>query len=185
VIQSGVLDWNVISSDNIHPNDLGHLIIATLLYKHIRSCFLNLNDDAGSFTKPFFLVTDLYEYASALKTTDNTGIQITNNSGWDLIQKESNRLSCISYHANDVLEFKTTWREITFLYLISPATDGFLEISLDGTVVDTLSNNFQGGPWELMLKENVFINPSIVNHDVKLRNLTDTRFLINYVLYAK
>jgi hypothetical protein len=185
LLQSGSLSWGDISPDGIHPNDLGHFITASLLYKFIRSAYINLGSDyCEPAAIPGFVYTDMYEFASAMKTGDTAAV-ITENHGWQIIPKVHERVGFISSHQGDSLILHTAWRELTLMYWYHEQQNGLLEISLDGQRIDTLSNYFAGGGTAgFMRKARLFLDNNAVDHDIVLHNLANEPFEIRYTIYA-
>jgi lysophospholipase L1-like esterase len=184
LLQSGAIEWNIIGSDEIHPNDLGHFVSAALLYKYLRSSFLNSGEvNTGIPSTPHYLITDLYESASVVNKTDMMRI-LTSNQGWNTKTNEYDRMEFLSAHSGDKIKVRTHWRELTLLYWCENSQNGSAEISLDGQPVDTLANNSINNWGGYMKKERVFLDNNVTSHTIEIRNLSNEPFDIKYILYA-
>jgi hypothetical protein len=183
LIKTGAINWNDISTDGLHPNDLGHLITASLLFKHIRSSYLSLGSGHCSATPvPGYLFSDMYEFASIMKTTDTADVLLENH-GWLITPVEYNRVDFTSSKSGKWLKFQTNWRELALLYVYNVQQNGLLEVIIDGQPIDTLSNSFAGGWGEFMNMGVLYKDNISKNHNIILRNLANEPFHIKYVLF--
>jgi hypothetical protein len=111
-------------------------------------------------------------------------LQVSDTGGWNVTIKELSRLSFNSTHSGDTLTMTTHAREFTIGYQYSPDLSAQMEVDWDGIAVDTLANNFPGGFSKLALNK-IYLETTARQHTVRLINLTNSSFLLDYLFYAK
>lgn len=186
LIANGIITWDSIANDDVHPNDKGHLMIANLLYSFIKTIYLQ-KDTANSvpFAFPQPYSTDLYEFAGIHRSIAGDPIIIT-NTGWNKAEKEFGRIGYSATGSGDSLQIECSLDEITIGYLYREDLNGQLQIKLDGQVIGTISNHF-ANDWGggCMLLSQVYKQSSGAKHTITLTNMSNNLFEISYILYAQ
>ena len=178
-IQSGLIQWEDLYVDDIHPNDQGHLLKALLLYRYLSTAYSYYHPSETWPGLPPNYFTDRYENAGVLKLTQSA--VCTSNEGWDFVEREAGRLGLVPASKNAHLQILCTWRECALVYQISTDHSAHLEVSIDGVPTDTLCNLSTGNANFTMT---LFQSPYSEARTIDLRNLDTEAFGISYVLYV-
>jgi hypothetical protein len=185
LVAGGQLAPDSIFFDAIHPNSNGHLICAYLLFSFLRQTIQeNARDPSAAVPTPLF--SDIYEYAGIMKTSDTVST-VDHAAGWKDTVRELDRIGFYSLHPQDSLTISSKAREFTLGYHYSMDHSARVEIILDGTPVDTVSNFFAAdwGGGKLMLQQ-VYIDPAGPgNHVLSFINLDNDLFTIEYLLFSR
>jgi lysophospholipase L1-like esterase len=184
LVASGKLHLDSIYYDGIHPNANGHMLCAYLLFSFLRHA-VQANTPDPLLAVPAPIVSDLYQWAGIMKEND-TILKVSDTGGWNDTLKEFNRLGFHSAHSGDTLIIITHAREFTIGYHYSPDLSAQMKVDCDGATFDTLSNNFsQGWPGGKTALRRVFMDTIVRPHTIRCVNLTNSDFLLDYLLYAK
>jgi hypothetical protein len=180
MLQFSSLTWQDLYSDDIHPNDRGHFVMASLMKHFLCDAFLTITPKDATPSIPAYLFSDRFENARVLKSTDieDPGI----NNGWDTITDGNSRIGFVPQYPNAVLEINNQWKECALVYSIGPDLIGKLEIAIDGVPVDTLCNLAPGLSTYTMP---VIANEPAEFRTFRFRNLENDPFTIDYVLFAE
>lgn len=186
LVASGKIPWTILSPDEVHPNNTGHLVCAYLLYSFLKSEIRLLGSGVdGQLGIPDVLVTDLYQFASMFQPGDST-LAVLENNGWSLAEDGRKRYNLVSQNKGDRLVIKTSAREMTLSFLFSKELNSQMRVSLDGVVLDTLSNYFAqdwGGGY--LKPRQIFRNEDKREHAIEFTNLSGGKFDLRYLLYAR
>lgn len=176
-LESGNIKWSEIASDSdeTHPGNGGHAIIAKILTSYFNSVRLELDkiEDTSYGVKEDATTKNSYETSTIL---DNTNLEPTANTGF---VKET--------IAN--AQFPNGWKtteggELTFevegkafgviYYGTVDGNSGKYEVLVDGEVVRTLDANFQGKWGSYAEYEEVFKGKETGKHIVTIRKASDS-----------
>jgi lysophospholipase L1-like esterase len=186
-IADGQMLWSLISADNVHPNDNGHLIIGYLLYSFIKNVCTKIDTSQPvSLPMPTPFSTDLYEFAGLHSSIAGTPIAVSSNSGWNPVSKEFSRIGYTSSKNGDSIVFQTTLDEVTIGYHYWQNLSGRIQVKLDGRILDTISNYFADdwGPGFLKLYQ-VYKQGGNAARTISITNLDNSLFDMQYILYAR
>jgi hypothetical protein len=168
LIESGKIRWSSIGADDIHPNDMGHLIDT-----------VKMEPEA----LPECRVTDLYEHAGIFHGSDSM-IQEQSNS-WKEEAGEFDQTGYVSLSRGDSIQLRTSVQEMVIGYYCASDMDSKIAVSVDGGAVDTVSNHSNRGAGVGYLGHyRIFCETSPSIHAITITHLDDNPFVIQYLLYA-
>ncbi len=162
--------WDDVSPDEVHPNDVGHGIVAALITSYLDG--VKAKHDKLSKVIPAIPASlygerymDATLYNGKTLTPDSLGAWKVDsslsfyhlNTGWTL-EKRGKAMSF-------TLEFK----ELNILYLkvLSPDKNyGTIKVSVDGEVVAVLDGNFPGGWGDYYAADTVYKTDEVKEHTV-------------------
>lgn len=145
-VEAGNFAWNEISSDIVHPNDLGHGIFASLITRYLDELYIRVHEipSKTEWTLPEPITLDRYTDAYILDCSTLEPVAI-DGFGFDNV----------NYH------FKNNWRAITdkasISFLVNASdigviyqrtvdgTSGMYDVYIDGVLSKTLDGNFVQG----------------------------------------
>jgi lysophospholipase L1-like esterase len=183
LVESGEIPQDSLFADDIHPNNQGHQLLAFLLSSFLANV-LTANQPDQSLPVAAPLVTALYEHAFVMKSTD-TLQSVSATGGWAESIGGYNRVSFKSLAAGKILSVASHARELTIGYQLSINTDSRIMVTVDGVLVDTLSNYWvngvQGGIMQLW---RLYLDSIPATHTVLFTSADNDTFDINYILGA-
>jgi lysophospholipase L1-like esterase len=186
LVAAGSMSWESLSPDNVHPNDFGHLICASVLYGCLRREYSRSDTGAdGPIAMPDPLISDLYANAGFFREGDST-ITVAETQGWEVSKGENGRTNLFSRRRGDSISLRTGSREVSFLFLRRKDLTAEIVISLDGRIQDTVSNYFPddfGGGY--LATHRVFEDADAGPHVLKITNITGGDFDLRYILFAR
>jgi hypothetical protein len=185
LVENGDLALDSIFSDAIHPGNSGHLICAYLLFSFLRLTILE-NSVAPSLSVPSPLVSDIYQFAGIIKNHDTVATVLT-TGGWRDTVRELGRMGFYSLKSRDSLTISSRARELTLGYHCSKDHSARVEVVLDESSVDTVSNFFADdwGGGKMSLKKIYLDTAMSKNHVLRFTNLDNDQFVIDYLLYSR
>ncbi len=145
-IVAGNFGWSEISSDIVHPNDLGHGIFAGLITRYLEELYMRVHTipENTTWTMPEPITIDRY-----------TNAYILDCSTLEPIAMEGFGYDNVNYH------FKNNWRAISddasITFFVNAAdigviyqrtvdgTSGLYDVYIDGILTKTLDGNFVQG----------------------------------------
>ncbi|MBO4934186.1 MAG: hypothetical protein J5441_03320 [Clostridia bacterium] len=173
LLKAGTIKWTDISPDNIHPNDLGHKMVASLIASYLDG--VKAKYERLSKVIPAFPAAPLYtdRYDDAKLWMGGT-IQPTQLGAW---KAEPN--GGAFYHLKGAwttekkgkaLKFKATFRELNVIFWRylpdNNPNAGKVDVSVDGVKLATLDGTFAGGWGNYLAKEHVFDSDEPAEHEV-------------------
>jgi lysophospholipase L1-like esterase len=189
-IDNSLLQWIDIITDNVHPNDNGHTIIAYLLYsfiKRIAARYQTIHALSPSPELPHPLFSDMYETAEIFRYQDQH-ISIEKSTNWETYYDNENHTVLKSEDNQGEVQISGTVSEITIGCLSSRDFNEHLEISIDGTVTDTICNRNETTLDGIFLSfHRIFVNEQPEPVSVNLRTIDSNPshdFTVRYLLYA-
>jgi len=189
MIKSGRLTWKDWSTDDVHPNDNGHALMAGLIINYLEECY----KQAVSATKPIKIsrikkpVTK-NEYKNS-SVYDAANLTPTDLGGWTLMQ--DNGYWCNSWSASSegkamVLKVKAKSLIVGYRKQTKP-TNGRLLIKMDGKLLKELNPNFPNGWGAFVQDEKIFKEEKAKEHTVEFiyTGNPGEPIFIKYLLIAK
>lgn len=166
-IKTGQLMWTDISADNIHPNDAGHALAASLITRFLDSVRQRLDEltgepapfDKPAATKACYLDARL-ENALSLSPRETSGFTVGNYfqafpNGW--------RLSA------GALTFEVTAANVGVLYLRETSGEaGVFDVLVDGKPAAAPDGDFSGGWGDYAAALEVFSSGETAPHTVTI-----------------
>ena len=144
-VNAGTIVWSDISPDNIHPNDIGHMMTAQLLDRFIVETADNL-DSIAAPAESFDITSptgDIYAGASILSYDDIKPIEC---DGFAEDEKMQQFGKCWSTTDGGKLTFEVEARNIGILfYRTTDGKSGKYDILIDGEKKASIDGDFTGG----------------------------------------
>lgn len=173
MLKAGTIKWTDISPDNIHPNDLGHKMVASLITSYlngVKAKYDKLSKVIQAFpTSPLY--TDQYDNA---KLYMGGTLEPTQIGGW---KAEPN--GSPFYHLKGAwtiskrgkaMKFTATFRELNVLYWRylpeNNANAGKIKVSVDDGEPIELDALFPGGWGNYLAKEHIFDSDETAEHEI-------------------
>ncbi|MEO6095575.1 MAG: SGNH/GDSL hydrolase family protein [Fibrobacteria bacterium] len=188
-ISVGRLKAESIFADNVHPNAMGHLAGAYLLYAAVAGMYPELSSQG----KPVWPITpvpapfstDFYARAGLLEAGDST-IRLLRSSGWTQGNDARGREIFSADSTGAFLEFECPADEMVIGYRVRKDLNATIEMTVDGKSVESITNGFPedwgGGFTQFRL---AYGNPpSHALHKVGLRLSSGGFVIIEALLYA-
>ena len=145
-MEKGSFVWQDISSDNIHPNDIGHAMVGEILWTYLNNVYSKLDTIAEEATpltkKPFF--DESYIDAIILDSIGITPIQLGSFTTGSVDDRFPN--DWVTTSGSDAIVFETEAQNIGILF--NKTTDGLsgqYDVFIDGVLSRTLDADFTGG----------------------------------------
>lgn len=169
-IEAGTIKWTEISPDNIHPNDVGHGLLAQMLTNFVGKIKDNIdsydknskNFDAESPTGDKYADARLVDRNSSEVTVKDEGAFTENvsfqrfNAGWGTVSGGS---------ATFEMEFKN----LGLLYLKTiDGKSADVTITVDGKEVKPISGDFPGGWGNYAKADELFVSDEKAKHTVTI-----------------
>ena len=173
MLKAGTIKWTDISPDNIHPNDLGHKMVASLITSYldgVKAKYDKLSKVIQAFpSSPLY--TDQYDNA---KLYMGGTLEPTQFGGW---KAEPN--GSPFYHLKGAwtiskrgkaMKFTATFRELNVLYWRylpeNNANAGKIKVSVDDGEPIELDALFPGGWGNYLAKEHIFDSDEAAEHEI-------------------
>jgi hypothetical protein len=183
LVASGQIPWSTLSPDDVHPNGTGHLAGAYLLF----SFLLSAQGRAASDPDPGIprpLASAFYESAGIYKSGDPSLTALT--AGWEPVGREKGRTGFATSKRGDSLRLITRYRELTLMFHFAQEYNAWVEVRVDGQILDTLSNHFAGDWGGGFLKPRRLYRDSVPSDRVvELINISGGYFDLRYLLFAE
>ena len=179
-IEAGNFTWADISPDNVHPNDAGHIIMASLLTNFTNNIKENL-DSADKEAKPFddsitaptgdpFAEATIgsRETTDIIKTTDEGSFtDVTTfqkfTDGWGTT-------------TGGTATFEITAKNIGMIYFMTvDGSSGIASIKVDGEDVATINADFTGGWGNYAKAEQIYSSDEVATHTVEVTIIDDAK----------
>lgn len=145
-VDANSITWEEISSDSVHPNDVGHSIYAALICAYIENVYAKLDtiDEASEWTMPEPATAQVYQDAHVENCYT---ISPTEISGFE--EKDVNRYfsgNWIAYEDNASITFTVEAMTIGIIYQRSyDGNFGVYDVYIDGEYAATLDGNYSVG----------------------------------------
>jgi hypothetical protein len=169
-VAAGTLNWTDISPDNIHPNDIGHDIIAQLLDRYLDSVY-DEKDSAGDVTaftaegvtNDYYKNADLLN-ASEITATSSEGFEVGQNTVYT--QFPDNWITT----AGGTLTFEVECQNLGILFLrTTDGNSGTYEVYIDGERKGKLEADFSGGWGNYAFPKQVVLAKDTATHTVEIK----------------
>lgn len=184
-IKAYKLKWKSVGFDGIHPNTQGHFVAAYLLQRFVADAYVSKDNTISvKDVLPLPLYSDFYVDAEMLSVQNMAKISITANAGWTIKEDNRQRYGFYSDSNEASITFECNIRELTICYLRNSQSPCKAEISVDGTVMDTLNGN---SLYSYVYPEyfKVFENNDNIQRSVSIRNISDNKIEIPYLLFVE
>ena len=174
LLKAGTIKWTDISPDNIHPNDVGHGMVASLITSYLDG--VKAKYDRLSRVIPAFPTSPLYsdKYDNAKLWMGGT-LEPTQLGAWNV---EPN--GGTFYHLKGAwtiskrgkaMKFTATFRELNVLYWrFMPDSDpnaGKIKVSVDGGAAVELDALIASGGWgNYLAKEHIYDSDEPAEHEI-------------------
>ena len=173
LLKAGTIKWTDISPDNIHPNDLGHKMVASLVTSYLDG--VKAKYDKLSKVIPAYPASPLYtdRYDNAKLWMGGT-LEPTQLGGWK-VEPDGSPF----YHLKGAwtiskkgkaLKFKATFRELNVIFWkYLPENNpnaGKVTVSVDGVEIVTLDATFPGGWGNYLAKEHIYDSEEAAEHEI-------------------
>lgn len=168
LIESGEIVWRDISPDDVHPNDNGHAICASLIasyldgvkgeYEDVCKCIPAVPEKAlygERYMNATLFTASSLDADSACGWNVDHGMNFYHlNTGWTTEEAEAK------------LSFKMSFKEINICYrkMISDPEIGNAKIFVDGSEVDLLEGAFPGGWGDYYSVKTVYKADEVAEH---------------------
>jgi len=172
-IQAGRLKWSQISPDDVHPNDVGHLLTGELIGGALGKAYKKFSPDhiqTVSSILPAPLISDLFEFTSLF---DGEALVPLTNKGWIFDGSQSKSAGWKCSIPGSVLEFEISGKVIYLSCWRINGPMGKASISVDGgspVVMDAWFDQTWGG-YRYMLQ--IGKNLSVGKHIVRIELLSE------------
>ena len=179
-IEAGNFTWADISPDNVHPNDDGHVIMASLLTKFVGNIKDNI-DSVDKEAKAFDTSTvaptgDVFADATIgsrqtediVKTTDEgTFTDVTTfqkfTDGWGTT-------------TGGTIKFEITAKNIGMIYYMTvDGKSGIAAVKVDGEDVATINADFTSGWGNYAKAQQIYSSDEVATHTVEVTVVDDTK----------
>ncbi len=189
-LMRGVFPWigdSVIAIDTlvdiVHPTNRGHFLGAYSLFGFIKAEALK-EQVKLSTVLPSPLYGNIYDTAGIFHLGDSS-LQVQNQTGWVRMEREIGRIGWVAANAGSGLEIRFSGKELTLGYHVSKFGNSLVEITVDGKVLDTLSDYF-AGDWGggVMRLRQLHLSPNPKTVDISLKVLEGTNFTVDYLLHG-
>jgi len=172
-IEAGNFTWADISPDNVHPNDDGHVIMASLLTKFVG----NIKDNIDSVDKSTVAPTgDVFADATIgsrqtediVKTTDEgTFTDVTTfqkfTDGWGTT-------------TGGTIKFEITAKNIGMIYYMTvDGKSGVAAVKVDGEDVATINADFTSGWGNYAKAQQIYSSDEVATHTVEVTVVDDAK----------
>ncbi|MBO4584438.1 MAG: hypothetical protein J5756_05155 [Clostridia bacterium] len=174
LIKAGTIKWTDISPDNIHPNDVGHGMVASLITSYldgVKAKYDRLSRVIPAFpTSPLY--SDRYDNAKlwmggTLAPTQLGGWSVEPNGGTFYHLKGAWTIS----KKGKAMKFTATFRELNILYWrFMPENNpnaGKIKVSVDGGAAIELNALIESGGWgNYLAKEHIYDSDEPAEHEI-------------------
>lgn len=145
--------WNKYSTDDVHPNNWGHAVAASVLINHLQKIYRGIGHHKQPATIPARpLTANSYERSAILTNKDLAPVQLgmwrVAYDGWNT-QGERSILKFNIEAGGIIVNYKKT----------NKPNGGRCIVRLNGAVIDTLSADFTGG-WGEYIKDATILKSS-------------------------
>ncbi len=156
----GKLDWTEFIPDTIHPNDLGHEIMASLVMMKLSDIMASLDAiSEKEYPLPDPITNDGFRDCIYIPASD---IEISSFGDWE----QGNELICTK-PGGDSLIFETDYSYLMLRYVVRPETVGKIKIIVDGNEKDAkYLDGYFGMYFQLLL--DVIYDPEPKRHRVEI-----------------
>lgn len=173
-IEAGKFTWKDISSDNIHPNSVGHGIIGELLWSYFNSVYAKLDQIDTSdltFTAPP-VTRDLYAKGQLL---DSKTLTPKTMQGFEQAKVSNQFPNDWTTKEGGELTFEVTGSNIGVLYYKTvDGKSGQYCVYVDDRLIQVLDGDFTGGWGNYAQAQQVYTSDTPSTHTVTIKQLEGT-----------
>lgn len=189
---AGNLAWETISPDEVHPNDRGHALIASMLKRFIDT----VDAPDGSRELPAMLYPDAVKYLAG-RVVDAERMDVLENRGWTQYDHGRGYRGWESETPGSVLKVNVTGGKILTGYVKYAGDFGMAGVKVDGTDVGKLDGFYEKPEIQKWAGGQTVLEPLIddvpeTEHVVEITLLKErhsksngSRFKISYFLAGK
>lgn len=186
LIADGKIEWKDISPDDIHPNDRGHAICASLIASYldnVKERYVSLSKEIQAVPEALYgeryMEAEFYTAAS-IEADELGDWQIDPslnyyhlNTGW------------ITKAAGAPLSFKKSFKEVNIMFrkMVSNPNIGKAKILVDGQQVELLDGSFPGGWGDYYNVATVYKTDDVKEHTLSVE-CTEGEFCVFGLLFA-
>ena len=180
------LAWELITADNVHPNNNGHLIIGYLFYSSIVSSLTAAPDTVSlPAALPPFLISDYYENAGIWDTACHL-IDAVEYDGWEQHVGNYGRVAFASSDSCATISFRCVARELAIGYRRSGEYDSNLQLVVDSMPLAVINNHLAGDlAGGFMALYTIYKDSMTTGHDIRLLKSNGDVFSIEALLYVE
>lgn len=177
-VEAGNISWQDISPDNIHPNDIGHRMLAELISRYISDVF-TMEDpgephEADRSIQP--LTSDKYQEADLI-TPNSDKITVTDSEGFDKPSSNDRFPGGLSCSDGGTFTFEAEFKSLGILFeKLTDGTGGTAFISVDGELVCEAEANFSGGWGDYASNQEIISFEERTKHTVTVKVIKGKRF---------
>lgn len=175
-INKGTLAWKDISSDNIHPNDMGHAIIGEMLWKYLNQVYAKLEtilEEAKPLTKTPF-GKESYINGVILNNETITPTSLGSFQMATVSDQFKNNWSTTTGEEGIVFDIEAKNIGILF-YKTTDGLSGKYDVYVDGKFKRTLNADFTGGWGNCSEAVEVYHSKEIKKHKVEIKKSKDSK----------
>ena len=170
-VAAGTLDWNLISPDNIHPNNEGHAIIGQILSRYLNEVYDKL-DTITEEPAPFAAESYTNDYFKNAKMYSAADITATASEGFEIVPQD--------FYAQFPNNWKTTGGgSLTFdvecqnfgvfFMCTTDGKSGTYEVYVDGERKGKLEADFTGGWGNYGNTKQITLTKETAKHTIEIK----------------
>lgn len=170
-VAAGTINWDDISPDNIHPNDVGHGLIGQLLSRYLDGIYDSDTAALAAEVKPFDAegyTNDYYKNAKLVNASQleytADGFEVGQNTVYT--QFPENWIT----EGGGTLSFDVECQNLGILYLkTTDGKSGTYEVYVDGERKGKLEGDFSGGWGNYAFPKQVLLAKDTAKHTVEIK----------------
>ncbi|MDE6150237.1 MAG: SGNH/GDSL hydrolase family protein [Ruminococcus sp.] len=169
-IEAGTIKWTEISPDNIHPNDVGHGILAQLLTNFVG----NIKDNIDSYDKN----SKVFDADSPTGDKYADARLVDRNSDEVTVKDEGSFTESVSFQkfnagwgtvSGGTATFEMEFKNLGLLYLKTiDGKSANVTITVDGKEVKPISGDFPGGWGDYAKADELYVSDEKAKHTVTI-----------------
>ena len=176
-IEAGNFTWADISPDNVHPNDDGHVIMASLLTKFVGNIKDNI-DSVDKEAKAFDTSTvaptgDVFADATIGSRQTEDIVKTTDEGTFTTFQKFTDGWGTTT---GGTIKFEITAKNIGMIYYMTvDGKSGVAAVKVDGEDVATINADFTSGWGNYAKAQQIYSSDEVATHTVEVTVVDDTK----------
>ncbi len=186
LIADGKIEWKDISPDDIHPNDRGHAICASLIASYldnVKERYVSLSKEIQAVPEALYgeryMEAEFYTAAS---------IEADELGDWQIdpsLNYYHLNTAWVTKAAGAPLSFKKSFKEVNIMFrkMVSNPNIGKAKILVDGQQVELLDGSFPGGWGDYYDVATVYKTDDVKEHTLSVE-CTEGEFCVFGLLFA-
>ncbi|WP_295207342.1 SGNH/GDSL hydrolase family protein [Ruminococcus sp.] len=179
-IEAGNFTWQDISPDNVHPNDDGHVIMASLLTKFAENVKNNLDTEdkeAKAFDENTVAPTgDPFANATIGSRETSDIVKTTDEGSFTKVTKFQKFTDGWGTTTGGTATFEITAKNIGMIYYMTvDGSSATVAVKIDGEDVATINADFSGGWGNYAKAEQVYSSDEVATHTVEVTVIDDSK----------